>query len=155
MSTSQTSTSQLEMLSGLAKDARDQAGQLLAKERQSEQQTQAQLQALHRYRAEYSERLQTAMRQGIDPASMYNYQQFLASLDAALTRAQQALAEQQSRVEKSQEQWRHEQRKLSSYDTLSSRRLLEAQRRSARQEQKINDDLVTSRMARQQSETPR
>lgn len=155
MSTSATDTSQLEMLSNLAKDARDQAGQLLAKERQTEQQAQAQLHALHRYRAEYSERLQTAMRQGIDPASMYNYQQFLASLDAALTRARQALTDQQRRVEKSQEQWRQEQRKLSSYDTLASRRHLEAQRHGARQEQKLNDDLVTSRVARQQSETRR
>lgn len=153
--TSKSSTSQLDMLAHLAKDARDQVGQLLAKERQTEQQTQAQLQALHRYRSEYSERLQTAMRKGIDPASMYNYQQFLASLDDALARARKALAEQEQRVNKTQEQWRLEQRKVSSYDTLASRRQLEAQRQDNRQEQKTNDDLVTSRLANRQSDKPR
>lgn len=153
--TSNTDTSQLDMLTHLARDARDKAGQLLAKERQTEQQTQAQLQTLHRYRAEYSERLQAAMHKGIDPASMYNYQQFLASLDAALARARQALADQEQRVAKTQENWRQEQRKLSSYDTLTSRRQLEAQRRDNRQEQKTNDDLVASRRAYRQSDTPR
>ncbi len=85
------STSQLEMLTDLARGARDQAGKILAQERQTEQQTTAQLQSLLSYRAEYAERLQKAMSDGIDPATMYNYQQFLASLDAALSRARQAL----------------------------------------------------------------
>ena len=148
------STSQLEMLTGLAKSARDQAGKVLAQERQTELQTTAQLQSLLSYRAEYAERLQKAMREGIDPATMYNYQQFLASLDAALSRARQALATQQASVQKSQQHWQQEQRKLSSYDTLASRRLLEEHRRSERQEQKTNDDLVTGRLARQPKDTP-
>lgn len=148
------STSQLEMLTGLAKSARDQAGKVLAQERQTELQTTAQLQSLLSYRAEYAERLQRAMSEGIDPATMYNYQQFLASLDAALSRARQALATQQASVQKSQQHWQQEQRKLSSYDTLTSRRLLEEHRRSERQEQKTNDDLVTGRLARQPKDTP-
>ncbi|NYT71475.1 flagellar export protein FliJ [Halomonas sp. QX-2] len=148
------STSQLEMLTDLARGARDQAGKVLAKERQTEQQTTAQLQSLLSYRAEYAERLQKAMRDGIDPATMYNYQQFLASLDAALSRARQALASQQASVEQSKKNWQQEQRKLSSYDTLASRRLLEEHRRSERHEQKTNDDLVTSRAARQHNDTP-
>lgn len=148
------STSQLEMLTDLARGARDQAGKILAQERQTEQQTSAQLQSLLSYRAEYAERLQKAMRDGIDPATMYNYQQFLASLDAALSRARQALASQQASVEQSKKNWQQEQRKLSSYDTLTSRRLLEEHRRSERQEQKTNDDLVTSRAARQHNDTP-
>ncbi|MBE0403388.1 MULTISPECIES: flagellar export protein FliJ [Halomonas] len=148
------SHSQLEMLTGLAKDARDQAGQLLAHERQTEQQTAAQLQSLSQYRTEYAERLQKAMREGIDPATMYNYQQFLASLDAALSRARQALIAQQQRVQQSQQHWQQEQRKLSSYDTLTTRRLSEEHRRLERHEQKTNDDLVTSRLARQHNEKP-
>ncbi|MBZ5488551.1 flagellar export protein FliJ [Halomonas aquamarina] len=148
------SHSQLEMLTGMAKDARDQAGKLLAQERQTEQQTAAQLQSLSQYRAEYAERLQKAMREGIDPATMYNYQQFLASLDAALSRARQALIAQQQRVQKSQQHWQQEQRKLSSYDTLATRRLSEEHRRLERSEQKTSDDLVNGRLARQRNETP-
>ena len=109
------SHNQLDMLTDLARDARDQAGKLLAQERQTQQQTEAQLQSLNRYRVEYAERLQHAMRDGIDPATMYNYQQFLASLDAALVRARQALTAQQKRVQQSQQHWQQEQRKLSSW----------------------------------------
>lgn len=148
------SSSQLEMLTDLARGARDKAGKLLAQERQNEQQTTAQLQSLISYRAEYAERLQTAMREGIDPATMYNYQQFLASLDAALGRARQALAAQQASIQQRQKNWQQEQRKLSSYDTLASRRLLEEHRRSERHEQKTNDDLVTGRLARQHNDAP-
>lgn len=148
------STSQLAMLTDLARDARDQAGKVLAQERQSEQQTTAQLQSLLSYRAEYAERLQKAMHDGIDPATMYNYQQFLASLDAALNRARQALAAQHASVQQSQKNWQQEQRKLSSYDTLATRRRLEEHRRSERHEQKTNDDQVTSRLARKQNDTP-
>lgn len=148
------SQSQLEMLTDLAQRARDEAGQTLAQERQSAQQTDARIQALSRYRTEYSERFQTAMREGIDPASMYNYQRFLASLDAALERARQALEEQHKRVEKSQENWRQQQRKVSSYDTLTERRLREEQKQQNRQEQKSNDEFVNSRTARRSSETP-
>ncbi|MFC7368546.1 MULTISPECIES: flagellar export protein FliJ [Vreelandella] len=143
------SHSQLDTLTGLAREARDKAGKLLAEDRQTQQQTEAQLQSLNRYRAEYAERLQQAMRDGIDPATMYNYQQFLASLDAALSRARQALLAQQKRVQQSQQHWQQEQRKLSSYDTLTSRRLSEEHRRQERHEQKTNDDFVTNRLARQ------
>ncbi|RUR31016.1 flagellar export protein FliJ [Vreelandella andesensis] len=149
------SHSQLDMLTGLARDARDKAGKVLAEERQTQQQTEAQLQSLNRYRAEYAERLQQSMRDGIDPATMYNYQQFLASLDAALSRARQALVAQQKRVEQSQQHWQQEQRKLSSYDTLTSRRLSEEHRRQERHEQKSNDDFVTNRLARQPNDNAR
>ncbi|MDX5377884.1 MAG: flagellar export protein FliJ [Halomonas sp.] len=143
--------SQLAMLSELARDARDQAGRLLAGERQSERQVAAQLESLNRYRLEYSERLQQAMREGIDPASMHNYQQFLASLDAALQRARKALDAQQQRVEQTQQQWQQEQKRLSAYDTLVSRRDAERQRQEDRREQRISDEMATGRLLRQRA----
>lgn len=144
-------SSQLAMLSDLARDARDQAGQLLAGERQSERQVAAQLESLNRYRLEYAERLQQAMHEGIDPASMHNYQQFLASLDAALQRARQALDAQQQRVEQSQQHWQHEQKRLSAFDTLVSRRDAERQRQEARRDQRISDEMAAGRLLRQRA----
>lgn len=143
--------SQLAMLSELARDARDQAGRLLAGERQSERQVAAQLESLNRYRLEYAERLQQAMREGIDPASMHNYQQFLASLDAALQRARKALDAQQQRVEQTQQQWQQEQKRLSAYDTLVTRRDVERQRQEDRREQRISDEMATGRLLRQRA----
>ncbi|CAM4131470.1 flagellar export protein FliJ [Vreelandella rituensis] len=147
------SASQFDTLIELARNSRDQAGLSLANERKNEQQTVAQVESLGRYRQEYAQRLQTSMRQGIDPASMYNYQQFLASLDAALVKARQALAAQQQRVTQSQQYWQQEQRKLSSYDTLASRRAAEQQRNEQQREQKTSDDLVNGRLARRLADT--
>lgn len=144
-------SSQLAMLSDLARDARDQAGQLLAGERQNERQVAAQLESLNRYRLEYAERLQQAMREGIDPASMHNYQQFLASLDAALQRARQALDAQQQRVEQSQQHWQQEQKRLSAFDTLVSRRDAERLRQEARRDQRISDEMAAGRLLRQRA----
>lgn len=144
-------TSQLDMLSELARNARDQAGQALAGERHNEQQVAAQLESLSRYRLEYAERLQQSMRNGIDPASMHNYQQFLASLDAALERARQALHEQRHRVTHRQQQWQQEQQRLSAYDTLSSRRQAEQQKQEARREQRTSDEMASGRRLRQRA----
>lgn len=140
--------SPLETLIELAQSSRDKAGQALASERHSEQQVAGQLEALHQYRLEYSQKLQQAMREGIDPASMRNYQQFIDSLDDALERAQQALKAQQQRVDQRQSQWQQEQRKLSSYNTLVHRRQQEQQRSEARQELRLNDELVNGRFVR-------
>ena len=145
-------SSQLAMLSDLARDARDQAGQLLAGERQSERQVSAQLESLNRYRLEYAERLQQAMREGIDPASMHNYQQFLASLDAALQRARQALDAQQQRVQQSQQHWQQEQKRLSAFDTLVSRRDAERLRQEARRDQRTSDEMAAGRLLRQRTD---
>src|SRR5690554_887318 len=107
--------------------------------------------SLQRYRLEYAERLQQAMRDGIDPASMHNYQQFLASLDAALQRARQALDAQQQRVQQSQQQWRQEQQRLTAFDTLLTRRDAERQRHEARREQRISDEMSANRLLRQRT----
>ncbi|XKE45449.1 flagellar export protein FliJ [Halomonas organivorans] len=142
------SRSALDNLTELAREARDKAGQKLAGERQNAAQIVAQLESLQRYRREYAQQLQAALRQGIDPASMHNYQRFLASLDEALERARQALAEQRQRVERSQRQWQQEQRRLTSYDTLAERRAQAHRRAEQRREQRATDELVTQRWGR-------
>lgn len=139
----------LDNLTELAREARDQAGQRLAGERRTAAQIVEQLESLQRYRQEYACKLQAAMREGIDPASMHNYQRFLASLDDALERARQALAAQQQRVDQSQRHWQQEQRKLSSYDTLAERRAKAQRQAEQRREQRANDDLVNGRWLRQ------
>ncbi|SEL74037.1 flagellar export protein FliJ [Halomonas daqiaonensis] len=141
----------LDTLVELARDARDQAGQNLAGEQRTSSQVSQQLESLYYYRQEYAEKLNTAMRDGIDPATMHNYQQFLASLDDALVRARQALAAQQERVEKTRQQWQQQQQRLSSYDTLTERRDAARRRDEQRREQNVSDDLVNNRLVRQRS----
>jgi len=148
---SRTPSSALETLVELAREARDQAGQNLASEQRTSSQVSQQLASLVRYRQEYAEKLNAAMRDGIDPASMRNYQQFLASLDDALERARQAVAAQQQRVEQTRQHWQQQQQRLSSYDTLAERRNQARRRGEQRREQHVSDDLVNNRLVRQRS----
>lgn len=138
----------LDTLIGLAQEARDQAIQSLADEQRSARQIADQLAALDAYRQEYAARLNAAMREGISPSSMRNYQQFLASLDDAMARAQRAMAAQQQRVGHSQQHWQQQQQRLASYDTLAQRRRTQRRREEQRREQRLSDDLVNSRLAR-------
>lgn len=140
--------SPLDTLIDLARGARDNASLALANERQTERQVSDQLSSLTQYRLEYAQRLQGAMTEGIDPATLRNYQQFLYSLDAAIERARDALSAQQQQVSNRQSQWQQEERKLTSYDTLASRRQAQQQQQDARKEMKINDDLVNGRLVR-------
>lgn len=138
----------LDTLTELAREARDQAGQALANERNNERVVAQQLESLGTYRAEYAQRLQKAMCEGIDPATMRNYQQFLSALDDALARAKQALDAQQQRVLKSQKDWQNEQCRLSSYNTLTERRAQQELLAANRREQRQNDEFVTNREVR-------
>ncbi|GGX78098.1 hypothetical protein GCM10007160_01660 [Litchfieldella qijiaojingensis] len=141
----------LDTLIDLAREARDNAGQALATDRRSRQQVEVQIETLGRYRLEYAQRLQQAMFDGIDPATMHNYQAFLRSLDAALERARRALDEQQQRVQASQQHWQQQQRKLSSYDTLATRRAEQASRRESRREMRHSDEITNNTLLRQRN----
>ncbi|QEA39702.1 flagellar export protein FliJ [Pistricoccus aurantiacus] len=140
----------LERLAELAQDSRDAAGQLLAKNRQTQQKASHQFEALHRYRMEYADRLQDALKQGVKPMTLRNYQGFLGTLDDAIERARQQLSHQQHQVSSAQQQWQKEQRKLSSYNTLSSRRQDQQRQEQQRQEQRRNDEMSANSLARRQ-----
>ena len=134
-------TSALDTLIGLAREAVENAGRNLAGARRSQQQIQTQLDTLRHYRQEYSLRLQQSMQQGMDPASLINYQAFLGSLDDAIVRAGQSLHEQERQVGQRQQQWLEQQRKLNSYNTLVDRRNQAEQLRDNRQQQRVTDEL--------------
>ena len=141
----------LDTLVELARDARDQAGRDLASEQRTRHQVSQQLESLRRYRQEYAEKLNSAMNQGIDPATLRNYHQFIGSLDDATVRARQSLDNQDRRVEKARRQWQQEEQRLSSYDTLIERRESARRRDEQRREQRETDELVNGRVARQSS----
>jgi flagellar protein FliJ len=144
-----TTASPLHTLIELTREARDKAGQLLASERRSETQLTTQLQTLNHYRLEYAGRLQQLLSTGIDPATLHNYQQFLGSLDASITRARQAIDQQQQRVSAGQQHWQQQQQRLSSYSTLTQRRTAALQSQTQRRELRQSDELTTNALARQ------
>ncbi|WP_101675903.1 flagellar export protein FliJ [Alloalcanivorax mobilis] len=145
----------LDLLIEQSRKARDHAGRSLADERRGEARAAAQLDTLHQYRGEYCRRLQDAMNNGIDAASLANYQGFIRSLDDAIERARAALADQGERVSASQHHWQQQQHRLSSYDTLATRRSRQQRQAQERQEQRHNDEQTNNTLARQRLEKHR
>jgi len=143
--------SALDTLIELTRTALDDAARLLASERRTQLQIQQQLQILQQYRLEYGQRMQEAMYQGIDPASLLNYRAFLGSLDSAIERATRSMHSQQQKVDNSQRVWQEQRRKLNSYDTLVERRQQTALLQASRREQRVSDEL--SARLRQNTDT--
>ncbi|MDT8398949.1 MAG: flagellar export protein FliJ [Pseudomonadales bacterium] len=143
-------TQSLDMLIDLAQKARDNAGQLLAGERLTGQQLDAQLKLLTSYREEYQQGLQQTMGSGIDLNTLRDYQSFLDSLDTAIVQARRSLEQQQEQINASQRHWQQQQRQLSSYNTLSDRKLSQAFQKAQRQEQRQTDERNGNSFARAQ-----
>ena len=143
-------TTPLDTLISLTRDTRDSATIELGNLRRDLQSAKSQLETLTRYRLEYRQRLQQAMETGIGPDSWRNYQQFLTSLDTAIARARQTLGEREARLNQGQKHWQSEQRKLSAYDTLATRRETAIQQKASRQEQRLADEMAAGLVLRRQ-----
>lgn len=142
----------LAHLTEQAEKARNEAARLLAEERQNKQKIAQQLQTLQQYRNDYAVQLQQQMQNGIAGHLLNNYRHFLASLDSAVKRAQEALLSQQSKVDKSQQHWQTKQRKLASYETLADRKASAAVKVANKREQKLADELSLAMYMRQREQ---
>ncbi len=144
----------LDTLIEQSRDARDHAGQVLAQDRRAEQLTAQQLDTLQNYRQEYHRKLHAALMAGMNVGELNNFQRFMQSLDVAIGNAGARLQQNSSKVGASQRQWRQQQKQLSSYDTLVSRRATREQARQAHQEQRRTDEATTNTQARERSRHP-
>ncbi len=140
----------LSHLTEQAEKARNNAAIALSEDRNNVTKIMQHLTTLQSYRRDYAEQLQQQMKNGIQTAILKTYQQFLASLDDAIGRAQQALLQQEQQTNVSQEQWLKKQQKLRSYETLHTRIQTNASRDAQKREQKIADELSTAAFLRHQ-----
>lgn len=141
-------SSPLDTLIDQSRKARDSAGRALAEEQHCRAQTAAQLETLQQYRGEYRQKLQEAMQRGVGADTLNDYSRFIQSLDGAIARAREALAQQGERLDASRQHWQQRQRQLSSYDTLAERRARGEQQRQAQRERRLNDEMSQNLIAR-------
>lgn len=141
----------LDILIEESRKARDKAGRTLAEDRTSQQQAALQLDTLQQYRREYHRKLHDALMQGVDVTLLHNYQRFIHSLDHAIDHAGSNLRQQDDQVDASKQTWRQRQKKLSSFDTLATRRTDRQRQHEARVEQRQSDELNTNKQARQRT----
>lgn len=135
-----TRKSPLDTLTELSRKARDQAAVVLAQDRHKQRQVEQQLDVLRNYRQDYARQLQAMLSSGISTAQLANYQRFLAQLDETIAQAGASIEQQSRRVEVSRRNWQREQRQLTSFDALASRRAAQVLHQALRREQKLTDE---------------
>ena len=138
----------------LSRKARDQAAVVLAQDRHKQQQIEQQLEVLRTYRQDYALQLQALLSSGISTAQLSNYQRFLTQLDETIAQAGASIEQQARRVDVSRRNWQREQRQLTSFDALASRRAAQALHQALRQEQKMSDEFGNRPSTRGLSTSP-
>ena len=140
----------LQPLMNLAQHQNDTATRKLGQLNQQQQGVQQKLDTLLEYRKDYQTRLQEATRNGMSPADLRNFQQFMNKLDEAIT--QQTKMVEQSKIStlRGRSEFDTTQRKLKSFDTLQQRHIETQNKIAGKAEQKALDEhtgrLVAYRM---------
>jgi flagellar FliJ protein len=136
----------LQPLLNLSRQQNEAATRKLGMLNRRELDAKVKLDMLRQYRTEYQTRLQQATLQGMDPAELRNFQEFINKLDAAIEQQSKALAVSKDHTQRGRSEFDTTQRKLKSYDTLQQRHIAEQKVMGAKAEQKAQDE-ITSRLA--------
>lgn len=130
----------LQPLLSLAQTRNEEATRKLGQLNKQLHETEAQLEMLRQYRRDYQARLQTASQEGMNPALLRNFQEFIFKLDAAI--AQQLKIVEQSKLssQMGRGEFTSTQRQLKSFDTLQQRHLETEQKIEAKQDQRTTDE---------------
>jgi flagellar FliJ protein len=130
----------LKMLLDLAQNQSDAAARRLGQLNSQEQGAEQKLRLLLAYRHDYQVRFQDLARNGIDQAGWRNFMAFMGRLDAAIAEQRKAVTTTRNCKEAGRNEWRAQQRKLKSFDTLSQRHKRAEFLRAAKHEQREQDE---------------
>lgn len=130
----------MKMLVDLAQNRTDAAaanlGALIAAARGMEEK----LTLLLEYRDHYQKQLQESGRNGMSPAGLRNYREFLHKLDVAIAQQREAVAHSRRSTQAGQREWQNQKRQLSSFDLLLQRHHHTAAKHAEKTEQREQDE---------------
>ena len=130
----------LQPLVNLAQQRNEAATKRLGQLNQQQQTAQEKLDALLLYRKDYQTKFQEAVKNGIEPAELRNFQEFIYRLDEAITQQRQVTSNAERSVQHGREDLIDAQVKMKSFDTLAQRHIEEGKRLEAKLEQKVQDE---------------
>lgn len=130
----------LQPLMNLAQHQNDSATRKLGQLNKKQQSTQQQLDLLLQYRKDYQTRLQEATLNGMNPAELRNFQQFINKLDEAISQQLKAVEQSKASTQAGRGEFNTAQRKLKSYDTLQQRHIETQNKAAEKFEQKALDE---------------
>ena len=142
----------LQILLELAQANSDSAAKAIGITCTREQKEQEKLQMLINYRIDYQNTFMQAVQQGVSPASLANYQEFMKKLDLAVKQQADVVAHWRGQVAVSRQDWVDKQRQVKSFDTLTQRHQQAEARREMRIEQRNQDEYAARLFARANSE---
>ena len=138
----------LQPLMNLAQSQNDSATRNLGKLNRQQQSAQEKLETLHQYRRDYQTRLQESTQNGMDPAELRNFQEFINKLDTAINQQLKTVDQSKLSTQVGRGEFDATQRKLKSYDALQQRHIEEQKKVAEKSEQKALDE-HTGRFAAQ------
>lgn len=130
----------LKMLLDLARNRSDAAARRLGQLNSQEHAAEQKLRLLLGYRHDYQVRFQDFAKNGIDQAKWQNFLAFISKLDAAIVEQRKAVTNSRNSTEAGGNEFRAQQCKLKSYDTLSQRHQRAELQRAIKREQREQDE---------------
>lgn len=132
----------LQPLVHLAQQKNDAAAKKLGQLNQQQQSAQAKLDALLQFRKDYQAQFQEAARNGMPPAEMKNFQDFIERLDLAVRQQTAAIEKAKAGVQTGRNELMDTTRKMKSFDTLAQRHADAEKKLEAKSEQRTQDELT-------------
>jgi len=136
----------LQLLMKLAQHQNDSTTRKLGQLNMQQQNAQQKLETLRQYRRDYQSRLQETTRNGMNPAELRNFQEFINKLDEAITQQFRAVEQSKVSIQIGRSEFDSARRKLKSFDTLQQRHIKKQKQIAEKTEQKTLDE-HTGRLA--------
>ncbi|WP_283745312.1 flagellar export protein FliJ [Sideroxydans sp. CL21] len=130
----------LQPLVHLAQQKNDAATKKLGQLNQQHQTAQEKLDALQQYRRDYQVKFQEEAKNGMAPADMKNFQDFIARLDQAIQQQTAVIKQTNAGVQTGRSELMDATRKMKSFDTLAQRHVDAEKKQEAKSEQRIQDE---------------
>lgn len=130
----------LQPLLNLAQHQNDSATRKLGQLNKQQQGAQQNLDTLQEYRKDYQTRLQEATRNGMNPADLRNFQQFINKIDEAISLQLKLVEQSKASTQIGRNEFNTTQRKLKSFDMLQQRHIEEQKKIAEKSEQKTLDE---------------
>jgi flagellar FliJ protein len=131
---------------------RDEAANLLKASQKKVAEAEAGLEQLKIFRIEYQESFTNALQNGLDIASMKNYQLFIKNLDQSIEQQHVYIKTCEEQFARDKKVWEAAQIKLRTYEKLVEREKEREAMRLMRRERKMEDEFHTSRQAQTRKE---
>jgi flagellar protein FliJ len=146
MSTAMTKPFSLQPLMNLIQHQNDSATHKLGQLNKQQHNAQSKLEMLQQYRRDYQVRMQEATQNGIKPAELRNFQEFINKLDEAITQQLKLVGQSKASTQAGRGEFNTAQRKLKSFDALHQRHV-ETQKKVAEKSEQHAQDEHTGRSA--------